>query len=247
MEKIDIYSDIGSFFDLRRGIITHLSRENGHPEFKWELFDPIYQKRKMDYFIREDLGITPEGYNERYARRTIDDWADENECYFYPTNLSSEILQIVRSIEYGSSHTIIMSSLTLSINIYPFDMSPALEQELLGTLRAAFKIPVDVKLINVPDSDITAPYLNSFDYVFRYDHLIRPTSKRWFETLGDLRKMGTKYIVPNLLAKNYSEESGSTLKTVSVEDHIRKCSGVLGGSVIFIPVDKKIYQFKDVL
>lgn len=242
---LNIYTELNSLFDIRRGILTHLARENGNPDFKWEQFDPIYQKRNMDYFNRPDIGITPEGYKERYNRRSIEDWADENECYFYPTNLLSEMFQIVRSIEFGSSSTIMLSDMNLTINCFPFELSDRLKAELIVHLQASIKFKVGIKLVYIDYDNMTAPYLNSFDYVFKYDLLISSKSKPWFESLKDVKKPGTKYIVPDLLAKDYSEESNPQLGSVSVADHIRKCSAVLGGLVIFIPVDKKLYQFKD--
>ena len=242
-DTLTIYSEIGSFFDLRRGILTHLARENGHPNFKWEQFENVYKERRMDYFNRPDLGITNEGYSDRYDKMTIDDWADENECYFYPTNLPSELPQIVRGIEFGSVSTIMLDKMKMVVNLYPFEFSDALESELHNTLAAAFKIPIAISFINRPYEQLTAPYLNNYDYVFKYDLLISSRSMSWFKSFTDIKRGGTKYIVPSLLAKNYSEDAEEALKTVSVEDHIRKCSAVLGGAVIFIPVDKSLYQY----
>ena len=235
---LDIYSELNSFFDIRRGIITHLARENGFLDFKWEQFDSIYQKRKMDYFNRPSIGITPEGYAERYDRRSIDDWADSNECYFYPTNLASEMFQLVRGIEFGSTQTIMVEKMNLTINCFPFILSNELKAELIVSLQSTFKFPVGIKIVYLPYEKLTAPYLNMFDYVFKYDLLIDKNSKAWFETVGELNRYGTKYIVPDLLAKNYNPESAGVLKTVNVDDHIRKCSAVLGGSVIFIPAKR---------
>ena len=244
MNRIDIFTDIASLFDLRRGIITHIAREH-NPNFTWSLFDPIYQKRKMDYFIREDIGITPEKYKERYSRISIDDWADEKECYFYPTHLTDSMLQIVRGLEYGETATILMDKLTLTVNTYPFEFSEELRNHLYISLKGAFKIPIDIRFVRLVEDELTGPYLNNYHYVFRYDQLISEKNKVWFDTLKDIRNLGTKYIVPDLLAKNYDPESAGVLRSVSVKEHIGKLSAVMGGTVFFIPVDKKIYQFKD--
>lgn len=241
MNPIRIYTDLDSIFDTRRGIITHIAKEF-NSSFTWDLFKPIYDERRIDIFNRPSLGITPEKYEERFKARSVEDWADENECYFYPSNLLSEILQIVRSIEYGSTSTILASRLSMSINLYPFSLSTALQDELTSHVLGAFKIPVDLSLVYIPYEAQTGPYLNNFDYVFRYHHLLRPESESWFKTIMQIARPGTKYIVPDILAKEFdSEGDNAVLYSMSIEDHIKRCSATLGGGVIFIPTGNKLF------
>lgn len=245
MSTLRVYSDIDSLFDTRRGILTHLAKKT-KPDFTWDLFEPIYSDRRMDYFNRPSLGITQEGFEELWAKRSTDDWADDNECYFFPTNLLDEMLQIVRGIEFGSRQTIMVSKFQISINCYPFKFSDELADQLLEHIYGAFKLPVEVKLVDVPYDLQTAPYLNDYNYVFRYGHLLRPEFKRWHETLPNVVNPGTVYVVPELLAKEFSEGIDvDPLRETSTGDHIRRLSALLGGVVIFIPTDKKLFATKE--
>lgn len=246
MATLRLYSDLDSFFDTRRGILTKIARET-KPNFEWSDYAEVYKARRMDTYVRPDLGITPEKFEERFAKRSIDDWADENECYFFPTNLITEIIQIVRGMEFGAHETIQISKISLSLNCYPFVLSDELAAELVSVVETSFKLPVEVRLVNVEYDKQTAIYLNGYDYVFRYGHLLRPEFKVWFETITTAQKAGTVYIVPELLVKAFADSAETKfLNDVPIGDHIRKCSSVLGGVAIFVPVDKKLFDYQEV-
>lgn len=245
MRTLRIYTDLDSAFDTRRGIITHLAKD-ANPNFTWDTFKSIYDDRLYDIYNRPSLGVTPEAYEARYAIRTVDDWADDQECYFFPTNLFDEMLQIVRGIEFGSTRTIEVSKFELSVNCYPFKLSDVLADQLIASIQSVFKLPVEVRLTDVPYDLQTAPYLNDYDYVFRYGHLLRPEFGAWAKTILNVVSPGTKYIVPELLANPFGDgEDVAPLKDTSVGDHIRRNSALLGGVVILIPTDKKLYSSKE--
>lgn len=246
MASLRLYSGLDDFFDTRRGIITKIAREH-NPNFQWSDFEEVYKGRRMDTYNRPSLGITPEKFEERFAKRSIDDWADENECFFYPSNLVTEIIQIVRGMEFGAHETIHVSKISLSLNCYPFVLSDELAAELVSVVEGSFKLPIDVRLVNVEYEKQTAIYLNGYDYVFRYGHLLRPEYKAWFETIAQAPRAGTKYIVPELLVKDFADTTDTKfLNDIPIGDHIRKCSAVLGGVAIFVPVDKKLFDYQEV-
>lgn len=245
MNELRLYTDLDSLFDTRRGILTKLARET-NPKFVWSDFAKVYTERRFDIYTRPSIGITPEKFEALYSARSVDDWSDENECYFYPTNLLNEMLQIVRSIEFGSYSTIQISRFHLTVNCFPFKLSDALAEELVSHLENSFNLPIEIKLADMDYSNQSAVYLSGFDYVFRYGHLLRPEFSTWYETLTGNIRAGTKYIVPELLAKDFEEgENTSFLKDIPVADHIRKASAVLGGVVVFIPTNKRLYDYRD--
>lgn len=245
MSILTIYTDLDSIFDTRRGIIIHTARENGNPDFKWESFEGVYKQRRYDIFERPELSLTDEKYKERFKNRSIDDWADENECYFFPSSILNMMGSIVRSIEYGEQQTIFASTFDLTVNLYPFILSDELKEQLLDRIQGSFKFRVDVSFVYLENEQQTATYLNGFNYVFRYGHFLNPDLKKWAETYPESPFTGTKYIVPNVLAKTF-DENDELLEVIRNEDPselISKCSFIQGGRVQFVPIDKDIFDY----
>lgn len=243
MSEISIYTDVDTLFDTRRGIIEHVMRDNGHPT-AWNEFKEIYQNRKLDLFDKPELGITQSQYEERFAARSVNDWVDEQNCYFYPTQVVSSMLPIVRSIEFNGCAVINTSAIKLTINTYPFILSDVLAESLRQHIAAAFKIGIQIEIVTVPFAEQTAPYINAFNYVFRYGHLISKELVEWHKTYENTKLMGAKIIVPDLLAKLPSDDPVlAPLNNESVKSIISKISILQGGRCIFIPFDKGLFDY----
>lgn len=244
MNKLSVYTDIDTLFDTRRGILEHMLRKGGHT---WDNYKDVYKARRLDFFEAPELGITQEGYLKRFGLRDVDDWIDATCCYFYPSKIAKEILPIVRAIEFGSTRTIMVAKIELYINMYPFDMSESLQENLINHLLVSFKIPIDIKMVNVSYDNQHADFIGSYNYVFRYGHLVNPDFKRWFETFPSSTRSGTKIIVPDLLARPIGDvDELEPLRNESAKTLIEKMSSVQGGKCIFIPLDKDIFDYVDV-
>lgn len=246
MSIITVYTDIDTLFDTRRGILEHMAREAGVKNFEWRMYEPFYKSRTLDYFEKPEFGITHAKFVERFGKRSVDDWVDDKYCYFYPSNIIYSILPSIRSIEFGSNQTIQASKIELTVNTYPFEMSDELEQQLLQHLNAVFKIKIDIGLVYIPFEKQTASYINGYNYVFRYGHLINPELKAWYDTYAQCKLVGTKIIVPDLLAKTPSNDPVfEALNKDSVKSRIEKMSALQGGRCVFIPLGKEVFDYID--
>lgn len=243
MANINVYTDIDTLFDTRRGIIERVIRESGYQNFRWEQYAPFYNERQIDFFDKPEWGLTHTGYLERFSKRSVDDWVDETYCYFYPTNILSAVLPTVRGIELGSSGVINLSAITLHVNTYPFVLSEALKTQLISHILAAFKIKINVELLYVSFDEQTANFINAYQYVFRYGHLLNREFITWFETYPSCRLTGTKIIVPALLSKSPIDDPLLTaMNNDPIQRRIEKMSSLQAGKVIFIPLSPNVFD-----
>lgn len=247
MSAISVYTDIDTLFDTRRGIIERVIRESGNSQFNWNQYASFYKERNIDYFEKPEWGLTFEKYLDRFHRRSINDWVDDTYCYFYPTNILNIILPTVRGIEIGGCGVINLSAITLHVNTYPFELTETLKAELAAHILAAFKIKITVELLYVDFNNQTANFINNYNYVFRYGHLINKEFIKWFETYPSCRLIGTKIIVPSLLSKSPIDDP--ILKAMNndpIQSRIEKMSSLQGGKVIFIPISPNTFDYVEV-
>lgn len=241
-----LYTDIDTLFDTRRGIIEKVGRLAKGNAFQWSDYAPIYRSRNIDYFDMPELGITPDAYAEHFAKRSTDDWVDveKNICYFYQTGISCSMLPVVRAIQIGSNNVINLSAIHLTVNTYPFILTDALKNALIENITNQFSVRISVTLDYVAFDNQTADYINRFNFVFRYGHLVNPEFKIWFDTYATSRVQGTKIIVPALLAR--LPEADPLLKEMnndSASRRIEKMSSIQGGKVIFIPLSVSVFDY----
>lgn len=247
MTTINIYTDIDTLFDTRRGIIERVIRESGNLDFRWEQYAPFYKERQIDFFDKPEYGLTFDNYLARFQRRSIDDWVDETYCYFYPTKILTAMLPTVRGIELGSNGIINLSAITLHVNTFPFVLTDTLKDQLVTHILSAFKIKINVELCHVSFEKQTANYINAFQYVFRYGHLINREFITWFETYPTCRLTGTKIIVPTLLSKTPVDDPVLTaMNNDPIQSRIEKMSSLQAGKVIFIPLSPNVFDAIDV-
>lgn len=241
-----VYTDIDTLFDTRRGIIEKVARLAKGDTFQWADYEPIYQSREIDYFDKPDLGITADAYAENFAKRSTDDWVDveKNICYFYQTGISVSMLPLIRSVQIGANNVITLSAIHLTVNTYPFVLTETLKTALIDNIMGQFNIRIGVSLDFIDFDNQTATYINRFNFVFRYGHLVNPEFKSWFDTYADCRQEGVKIIVPSLLAR--TPEADPLLKEMnkdSASRRIEKMSSIQGGKVIFIPLSVSVFDY----
>lgn len=247
MSTINVYTDIDTLFDTRRGIIERVIRESGNTQFTWSQYAPFYKERNIDYFEKPEWGLTFDAYLDRFHRRSTDDWVDDTYCYFYPSRILDIILPTVRSIEIGGSGVINLSAITLHVNTYPFELTDSLKTQLITHIRAAFKVKITVELLYVDFNNQTANFINNYNYVFRYGHLINREFIRWFETYPSCRLIGTKIIVPSLLSKSPIDDPIlAAMNNDPIKSRIEKMSSLQAGKVIFIPISPNTFDYIDV-
>lgn len=241
-DSIRVYTRLDDIFDSRRGILTHLAKENGNDKFDWSLFEPIYQRRKMDLFNQPELGITQEGYLERFKKRNIYDFVKDDIVYFYPSRLLDNIFVIIREIEFGVHQTIMTSPFHLTVNTYPYELNDYLYTEMKSHILGTFRFPIQLDLVSIEPEMITANFFSTYRYVFQYDFFTSDDIKEHFApTYLNSKGKGTTFVVPSLYRYDCNLDELNGLEA----DFLIQQMGILqGGLVNFHPVDKSLFDYK---
>lgn len=241
MAEITCYTNLDSLFDSRRGILTKVALESGNTKFNWENnMETIYQRRRYDYFNQPELGITQEKYEARYAARTIDDFADETQCYFFPSNLIRNMFKLVREVEFGVGQILSVTTFSLTVNLYPYTLSQSLLDELASTIRGALAFNISLSFVNTPYDLITPAVLSNYQYVFIYDFLIGKDYKVYWENYGKASNSNTRFFVPDVLV--YKELPEEMRREEPIET-ISKMNVTQGGKITWVPCPKTIYDY----
>lgn len=240
---ITIYTEIGSLFDERRGIITKVARESGNAKFDWDRnFAQIYARRRMDIFNQPELGITQEKFEARFKQRTLTDFEDEKEVYIRPTNLIFNMFRLVRELEFGVGQMISAQNFSVTVNLWPYDFTEELAQELQSVMKGAVKFNYSLSFVFIPPEELTPKVLNSYGYVFKYDMLLSPDMKNYWENYIRAPDSGTKFIVPGILT---SRELPEEMRGEEPIDLITKMNFTQGGKITLVPVNKTIFDYKE--
>lgn len=240
---ITIYTEIGSLFDERRGIITKVARESGNLKFDWDRnFAQIYARRRMDIFNQPELGITQEKFEARFKQRSLADFEDEKEVYIRPSNLIFNMFRLVRELEFGVGQMISAQNFSVTVNLWPYEFTEELAQELQSVMKGAVKFNYSLSFVFIPPEDLTPKVLNSFGYVFKYDMLLSPDMKNYWENYIRMPDSGTKFIVPGILT---SRELPEEMRGEEPIDLITKMNFTQGGKITLVPVTKTIFDYKE--
>lgn len=241
MAEITCYTNLDSLFDPRRGILTKVALESGNSKFNWDInMKPIYERRRYDYFNQPELGITQEKYEARYATRTIEDFADETQCYFFPSNLIRNMFKLVREVEFGVGQILSVSTFSLTVNVYPYILSESLLDELDATIRGALSFNISLSFVNTPYDLITTSVLNNYQYVFIYDFLIGENYKEYWENYGKANNSNTRFFVPDILIHKELPEEMRREEPIEI---ISKMNVTQGGKITWVPCPKTIYDY----
>lgn len=240
---ITIYTEIGSLFDERRGIITKVARESGNTKFDWDRnFAQIYKRRRMDIFNQPELGITQEKFEARFKQRTLADFEDEKEVYIRPSNLIFNMFRLVRELEFGVGQMISAQNFSVTVNLWPYEFTEELAQELQSVMKGAVKFNYTLSFVFIPPEELTPKVLNSYGYVFKYDMLLSPDMKNYWENYIRMLDSGTKFIVPGILT---SRELPEEMRGEEPIDLITKMNFTQGGKITLVPVNKTIFDYKE--
>ena len=241
--EITVYTDLDSLFDTRRGILHKLALESGNSGFNWDVnFKEIYARRKYDIFNQPELGITQEKYQERFDKRTLDDFADTKCAYVLPSKLINHMFNIVRELEFGVGKMLSNSTFVMTVNLYPFELTAERQQALEETLRGAVKFNIGINFVYIPYEEQRAKFLNSFQYVFKYDLFLSQYMKNYWSDYGTCQPSNVKFIVPDVLAKQTELPEG--MDAESPRSLISKLNISLGGKTTFVAIDKTIYDYR---
>lgn len=240
---IRIYTELGSLFDERRGILTKVARESGNARFDWNRnYATIYKRRRMDIFEQPELGITQEAYDKRFAARSLADFEDHKEVYYLPTNLIYNMFRLVRELEFGVGQMISAAEFSVTVNLWPYELTEEHAQELQSVMKGAVKFNYSLSFVFIPPEELTSKVLHSFGYVFKYDMLLSPLMKNYWENYIRAPETGTKFIVPAILT---SRELPEEMRDEEPLDLINKMNFTQGGKITLVPVNKTIFDYKE--
>lgn len=240
---ITIYTEIGSLFDERRGIITKVARESGNSRFDWDRnFAQIYKRRRMDLFNQPELGVTQEKFEARFKQRSLADFEDEKEVYIRPTNLIYNMFRLVRELEFGVGQMISAQNFSVTVNLWPYEFTEELAQELQSVMKGAVKFNYTLSFVFISPEELTPRVLHSYGYVFKYDMLLSPDMKNYWENYIKAPDSGTKFVVPGILT---SRELPEEMRGEEPIDLITKMNFTQGGKITLVPVNKTIFDYKE--
>lgn len=240
---IEIFASLDDLFDARRGIITKVAIESGKTNFDWKMnYSRIYARRRFDYFNQPELGITDEAFKERYKRRSIEDFADETQVYIRPSKLIHHMFKIVRSLEFGEGQMISADRFNLTVNLFPYELSDELADELASRIRGAVPFNIGLSFVTVPYEEQLPAYLHNFHYVFKYDFLIGEDMKPYWDAYPSARESKVKFIIPDTLLNKAIPEEMRSEEPISL---LGKMNVTQGGKITWVPVSKTIFDYKE--
>ncbi|AEV89707.1 hypothetical protein OBP_270 [Pseudomonas phage OBP] len=243
--NIDLFTNVGSLFDERRGIITKVAIESGNTKFDWNTnFSEIYARRRFDYFNQPELGITQEKYLERFAKRSIEDFADHTQAFIRPSKLIHNMFKIVREIEFGVGQMLSVSTFSLTVNIYPYVIEGELLDELASTIRGAIPFNISLSFVDFPYEKITPAVLHSYQYVFLYDFMCTPHYEVYWKEYPKAQPSNVKFIIPDVLAKS-PEELPEEMRREEPIELLGKMNATQGGKITWVPYPKTIFDYKE--
>lgn len=238
---ISIYTELGSLFDERRMILTKLAHETGHGGFDWKRdFSEVHKARRYDIFEYPEFGFTEAGYNERFARRSKEDFADQLGQHLFPTDLLNYMFRVVREIEFGVGQMIQVDEYSVVLNIWPYKLDDQEISVLEDVVKSAVRFPFTLAIIDKPHTELNTYYLHRFSYVFKYDYLLSPDMEKYWREYGTSPCSDVRFIVPDVLARK--TELPEELEAESLKDLIGKLSIAQGGKATWVCIDKSIYS-----
>lgn len=243
MRPIEVYTEMDSLFDARRGIITKCAIESGSTKFDWNRnFAEIYARRRFDYFHQPELGVLNDVYQERYKARTIDDFADETQAYIRPSKLIHNVFKIVRELEFGVGQMISVSTFNLTVNLYPYVISDELAEELNAVIRGAIPFNISLYFVNIPYEKLTPTVLHKFQYAFIYDFITGEHRKAYWDEYRTAPASNIRFIIPDVILNKELPEEMRSEEPISL---LGKMNTTQGGKITWVPYPKTIFDYKE--
>lgn len=240
---ISVYTELGSLFDERRGIITKVALESGYTKFDWDRnFKEIYARRRMDVFNQPELGITQEAYDKRYEQRSVYDIADETQVYIRPSKLIYNMFKVVRELEFGVGQIISDDKFSVTVNVWPYDLSDDMVDELRDVMKGAVIFNYDVSFVSMTPEELTPAVLHGFQYVFKYDMLLSPRMKTYWESYARSPNSNVRFIVPDVLINRELPEEMRSEEPINLISNLNVAQG---GKITLVPISKTIFDYKE--
>ncbi|QYN80117.1 hypothetical protein PQD71_gp209 [Kosakonia phage Kc263] len=243
MNSIMCFTDMDSLFDARRGIITKVALESGNTKFDWDRnFAEVYKRRRFDFFNQPELGVTHAAYRTRFAKRSIADFEDDTQVFIRPSKLIKNLFSIAREIEFGVGQMISAGTFSLTVNLFPYELSDDMLQELNSVIRGAVPFNISLSFVSIPHEEILPAVLHSYHYVFLYGFLNSPDYKTYWDNYVTSQQTNTRFIVPDVLAKS-EEELPPEMKSEELINLIGKLNVTQGGKITWVPYPKTIFDY----
>lgn len=243
MSTITCFTNIDALFDSRRGILTKVALESGNSKFDWKRnMEAIYKRRRYDYFNQPELGITQSAYEARYDKRTMDDFADEQTCYFFPTKLIRNMFRMIREVEFGVGQVLSAASFSLTVNVYPYTLSEELLTELSSVIKGAIPFNISLSFVDIEYKKLLPSVLNNYQYLFIYDFLIGKDYKAYWEAYAVAGNSPARFFVPDVLV--YQELPEEMRREEPIET-IGKMNVTQGGKITLVPCSKTIFDYSE--
>lgn len=240
---INVYADLESFYDYRRGLLQCLmTKDIEDPDKRkyeadrlWELqIADNYRKRRMDTFNYPEFGIDKETFQEIYKQRGIEHWATG---MYYPTPLIKNMLAKVIDLESLEDKPIDIKEIKLYVNTYPYDFGKELTDELVDHLRKGMKGMVTVSAIHAEHAKLDAAFYGQYQYVFRYAFMLDEDSTAFMETMKEHPNPDTTYVIPDIISRDTDMFVGS------VKDWMFGALVPLAPAGRFIPLERTLFDY----
>lgn len=256
---LDVYADVDSFFDYRRGLLQYLMTEKDFPEgynpkTEQEAFERMedrksqgdklwalhvernYQERRFDTFNYPQFDINEEKFKAIYKERSLKHWATG---MFYPTRLIKQLVTRIIDIESLTDKPIDIKEVRLYVNTFPYVLDEALTAELVESIRYGLKGLVAVKAIYSDPATHTAQFYGQYNYVFRYNMMHDESSEAFSESFKEHPIPETAFVLPDVLVRDNDTFAGE------VKDWMIASFLWLGPALKLLPIEHSLYDYDD--
>ena len=208
-----------------------------------EVNELVYYFCKVhDYFHQPELGIDNDVYQERFKRRSIDDFADETQAYIRPSKLIHHMFKIVRGLEWGEGQMISADRFNITVNVFPYTLSDDLLTELRSHIQGAVPFNIGISFVRLTYEEQLPKLLHTFNYVFKYDFLTGEDMKPYWESYAKAPESKVKFIIPDVLT---NKELPEEMKSEEPIHLLGKMNVTQGGKITWVPVSKTIFDYKE--
>lgn len=252
---LDIYADIDSFFDYRRGLLQFLMTEGDYPETgvpfteeqidarkalgdsQWDMhIAKNYRDRRMDTFNYPFFGIDESKYRKILAERSLKHWAAN---MFYPTKLNDTLINRVIALEGLTERPIDIKKVRLFVNTFPYAFDSDMSAELVAFLATSFNGLLEVKAISSDPSAQGAKFYGQYQYVFRYNLMLDESSELLMNTFQNNPIPDTTFVVPDILVRETDTFAGT------IKEWYQAAMTPLAVSLKVIPIEHADYDYRD--
>lgn len=257
---LDVYADVDSFFDCRRGLLQYLMTEKDFPEGYnpksekealeraddrkaqgdklWALHvERNYKERRYDTFSYPQLGIDQDKFKAIFKERSLKHWATG---MYYPTRLIKQLVTRIIDIEGLTDKPMDIKEVRLFVNTFPYEFDEKLAAQLVEAIRYGLRGLVTVKDIYSDPSTHDTAFYGQYNYVFRYNMLYDETSRAFSESFKTNPIPETGFVVPDILARGDDNTFAG-----SVKDWMLATFLWLGPALKLLPIEHSLYDYDD--